>query len=172
MEGDRMIGFSESVVEQAALAWLESAGWQIRNGAEIAPGEPAAERDDYGQVVLAQRLRDALARLNPSLPAEALDDAFRKLTRPEGAELIVRNRGLHRLLVDGVTVEYRLPAGRHGDAEGAIRGAQARVIDIDDPARNDWLAVSQFSVKENAHSQPLGAANNLSAPVFVSRCHD
>src|SRR3989449_6178002 len=139
-------GVTESVVEQAALAWLESVGWQVRNGAEIAPGEPAAERDDYGQVVLAQRLRDALARLNPSLPAEALDDAFRKLTRPEGAELIVRNRALGRLMVDGVTVEYR-------DAEGSIRGAQARVIDFDDPAGNDWLAVNQFSVVENKHSR-------------------
>ena len=97
-------------------------------------------------MVLAQRLRDALARLNPALPAEALDDAFRKLTRPEGADLIVRNRALHRLLVDGVTVEYR-------DAEGSIRGAQARVIDFDDPAGNDWLAVNQFSVVENKHSR-------------------
>ena len=106
-----MSTFTESVVEQAALAWLESAGWQIRNGVAIAPGEPAAERDDYGQVVLAQRLRDALARLNPTLPAEALDDAFRKLARPEGAELVARSRALHRLLVDGVTVEYRRPDG-------------------------------------------------------------
>lgn len=97
-------------------------------------------------MVLAQRLRDALARLNPELPAEALEDAFRKLTRPEGAELIQRNRALHRLLVDGVTVEYR-------DAEGAIRGAQARVIDFDDVQANDWLAVNQFSVVENKHSR-------------------
>ena len=52
-------------VEQAALAWLESVGWSVRHGAEIAPGELAAERSDYGQVVLEQRLRDALARLNP-----------------------------------------------------------------------------------------------------------
>ena len=141
-----MHAFTESVVDQAALAWLESAGWQVRNGAEIAPGEPAAERDDYGQVVLARRLRDALARLNPALPAEALDDAFRKLTRPEGADLIVRNRALHRLLVDGVTVEYR-------DGDGGIRGAQARVIDFDDPAGNDWLAVNQFSVVEQKHSR-------------------
>ena len=136
--------FTESVVEQAALAWLEGAGWSVRNGADIAPGEPAAERDDYGQVVLAQRLRDALARLNPALPAEALDDAFRKLTRPEGAELVARSRALHRLLVDGVTVEYRA-------ADGEIRGAQARVIDFDRPSANDWLAVNQFSVTENKH---------------------
>jgi type I restriction enzyme R subunit len=138
--------FTESVVEQAALAWLESAGWQIRNGAEIAPGEPAAERDDYVQVVLAQRLRDALARLNSALPAEGLDDAFRKLTRPDGAGLVVRNRALHRLLVDGVTVEYR-------DSDGSIRGAQARAIDFDGPTGNDWLAVNQFSVVENKHSR-------------------
>ena len=140
-----MTRFSESVVEDAALAWLEGVGWQVRNGAEIAPGEPAAERDDYGQVVLAQRLRDALARLNPALPAEALDDAFRKLARlgldTAGADLIVRNRALHRLLVDGVTVEYR-------DAGSSIRSAQARVIDFEDDNGNDWLAVNQFSVVE------------------------
>jgi type I restriction enzyme R subunit len=138
--------FTESVVEEATLAWLESVGWRLRNGAEIAPGEPAAERDDYGQVVLAQRLRDTLARLNSALPSDALDNAFRKLTQPEGADLIVRNRTLHRLLVDGVTVEYR-------DADGSIRGAQARVIDFDDPTSNDWLAVNQFSVVEQKHSR-------------------
>ena len=140
-----MSRFNESTVEQAALAWLEGAGWQVRNGAEIAPGEPAAERDDYTQPILDRRLRDAIARINPGLPADALDEAFRKLTRPEGADLLARNRSLHRLVVDGVTVEYR-------DADGNIRGAQARVIDFDDPASNDWLAVNQFSVVENAVS--------------------
>ena len=76
-----MRAFTESVVEQAALAWLEFIGWTVRNGAEIAPGELAAERTGYSQVVLPQRLRDALARLNPALPTEELDDALRKLTR-------------------------------------------------------------------------------------------
>lgn len=145
-----MSAFTELVVEEAALAWLAGVGWRVCNGAEIAPGEPAAERDHYGQVVFAQRLRDALARLNPVLPAEAVEEAFRKLTRlgsdTAGADLIVRNRALHRLLVDGVTVEYR-------DAGGSIRGAQARVIDFDDPAGNDWLAVNQFSIIENKHSR-------------------
>ncbi len=134
-------GFSESVVEQATLAWLESVGWAIVGGAEIAPGETGAERESYTQVILERRLRDALARLNPALPSEALDEAFRKLIRVDGAELIQRNRALHRLLVDGVTVEYR-------DGQGAIRGAQACVIDFDQPEANDWLAVNQFSVTE------------------------
>jgi type I restriction enzyme R subunit len=140
--------FTESTVEDAALAWLESTGWQVAHGLDIAPDMPAAERGGYGEVVLAPRLRYALARLNPELPADALEDAFRKLTRPEGADFIQRNRALHRLLVDGVTVEYR-------DAEGAIRGAQTRVIDFDTLANNDWLAVNQFSVVENKHSRRL-----------------
>lgn len=139
-------GVTESVVEQAALAWLEAIGWRIAHGPDIAPDTLLAERRDYSEVVLAQRLRDALARLNPDLPAEALEDAFRKLTRPEGADLIQRNRAVHRMLVDGVTVEYRA-------ADGAIRGAQARVIDFDDPDNNDWLAVNQFSVTENKHTR-------------------
>ena len=138
--------FTESVVEEAALAWLESVGWRTAHGPEIAPDVPGAERRDYGEVVLAQRLHEALVRLNPALPADSLEDAFRKLMRPEGADLIQRNRALHRLLVDGVTVEYR-------DGEGAIRGAQARVIDFDHVPTNDWLAVNQFSVVENKHSR-------------------
>jgi len=139
-------GVTESVVEQAALAWLEATGWHVAHGPDIAPDMPAAERADYGEVVLAERLRDAVARLNPELPVEALEGAFRKLSRPEGTDLVQRNRALHRLLVDGVTVEYR-------DAEGAIRGAQARVIDFDDSTNNDWLAVDQFTVTENKHTR-------------------
>src|SRR6266481_5463579 len=95
-------GVTESVVEQAALAWLEAVGWRVVYGPDIAPDTPAAERRDYGEVVLTQRLRDALARLNPTLPAEAIEDAFRKLTQLQGAELMTRNRALHRLLVNGV----------------------------------------------------------------------
>ena len=139
-------GVTESVVEQAGLAWLESVGWPVRHGVDIATGEPAAERADYGQVVLERRLRDALVRLNPELPAEALEDAFRKLTRPEGAELVARNRAVHRLLVDGVTVEYRT-------SDGEIRGAQAQGVDFEDVEANDWLAVSQFTVAENKRSR-------------------
>jgi type I restriction enzyme R subunit len=91
-------------------------------------------------------LRETLARLNPDLPAEALEDAFRKLIRPECADFVVRNRGMHRLLVDGVTIEYRT-------ADGDIRGAQARVIDFDRVEVNDWLAVGQFSVLEIKHTR-------------------
>ena len=141
-----MTGFTESVVEQAALAWLESVGWRVVNGAEIAPCAPDAERESHGQVVLERRLRDALARNNPKLPSDALDDALRRILRPEGVDPIPRNRSLHRLIVDGVTVEYR-------DDDGGIRGAQAAAIDFDRPEANDWLAVNQFTVAENKHAR-------------------
>ena len=141
-----MTTLTESTVEEAALGWLAGLGWSVAHGPDIAPDTPGSERADYGEVVLERRLRDALARLNPDLPAEALDDAFRELIRPEEAAQEARNRAFHRLLVNGVTVEYR------GD-NGAIRGAQARAIDFDDPASDDWLAVNQFTVVENKHER-------------------
>ena len=141
-----MTTLTESTVEEAALAWLESLDWRIVHGPDIAPDTLNAERLDYGQVVLEQRLRDALTRLNPDLPAAALDDAFRQLNRPEGPTLETRNRAFHRMLVEGVTVEY------HTD-EGAVRGSQVRMIDFDDPTNNDWLAVNQFTVVENKNER-------------------
>ena len=138
-------GFTESVVEDAALAWLESLGYAVKHGPEIAPGELFAERENYGQVVLADRLRQALVRLNPALPTEAIDDAFRKITCLEGATLDAKNRAFHRLLVDGVTVEYRI--------DDSIRGAQARLLDFENPDNNEWLAVNQFTVVENKRNR-------------------
>ena len=141
-----MTTLTEATVEQAALDWLSELGWGVVHGPDIAPGADRAERSDFGQVVLEHRLRDALAELNPSLPDSALDDAFRKLTRPEGSTLEARNRAFHRMLVDGVAIQYQVPSG-------AIRGDQARVIDFKEPDNNDWLAVNQFTVTENKHNR-------------------
>lgn len=137
---------TESEVEDAALTWLESLGFAVKYGPEIAPGELFSERKDYDQVVLGQRLRDALDKMNPDLPPEALDDAFRRIIRPEGPTLEARNRAFHRQIVDGVTVEYRRD-------DGAIAGAQARVLDFEEPENNDWLAVNQFTVSENKRTR-------------------
>ncbi|MFZ3358405.1 MAG: type I restriction endonuclease [Xanthobacteraceae bacterium] len=135
--------FTESIVEEAALGWLEALGYAVLHGPSIAAGEPAAERKDpnYRDVILEYRLQSALARLNADLPSEALEDAYRKLIKLDAPSLIERNRALHRMLVDGVTVEYRRK-------DGSIAGAQARVIDFDDADNNDWLAVNQFTVAE------------------------
>ena len=139
-------GFTESVVEDATLAWLESLGYAVLHGPDIAAGMVGAERSDpnYRDVVLEGRLRQALVQLNPDLPPEALEDAYRKLTRTDAPSLQERNRAVHRMLVDGVTVEYRRK-------DGSIAGAQAQVIDFDKADNNDWLAVNQFTVAEGQH---------------------
>jgi type I restriction enzyme R subunit len=87
-------GFAESTVEAAALAWLADSGFAVAYGPEIAVGQLGAERSGptYRDVVLEWRLREALVRLNPELPQEALDDAFRKIVRADGPSLIERNR--------------------------------------------------------------------------------
>ena len=141
-----MTTLHESDVEDAALEWLRELGWRVAYGPDIAPDTPASEREDYGQVVLERRLRDALGELNPALPASAIDDAYRKLTRPEGATLEARNRAFHRMLVNGVEVEYP-------DGDGRVRGGHVRVIDFADPANNNWLAVNQFTVTENRNTR-------------------
>ena len=141
-----MTTLTEADVEQIALEWLNTIGWTVTHGPDIAPDASTHERSGYDQVVLERRLHDALAARNPDLPDSALDDAFRKLTHPAGATLEARNRAFHRLLVDGVTVEYPTQ-------DGSIRGAQARVVDFENPDANSWLAVNQFTVSENKNTR-------------------
>jgi type I restriction enzyme R subunit len=133
--------FTESIVEDAALAWLEEQGYTVLHGPDIAPGEPAAERADYGQVILEERLRQALQRLNPHAPPDALDEAFRRLTKVDTPSLVVNNHAIHRFLVEGVPVEYQR-------ADGSFRGDLVRVLDYDEPRHNEFLAVNQFTVVE------------------------
>ena len=89
-------GFTESISDPAALAWLESIGYTILSGPEIAPGEAAAEREHYGQVVLEGRLREALRRLNPAVPSDAIEEAFRKLARPDSPSLTANTSPIRR----------------------------------------------------------------------------
>jgi type I restriction enzyme R subunit len=138
--------FTESIVEEAALAWLDGLGYSILYGPTIAPGEAAAERADYGQVILADRLRQALRRLNPHAPPDALEEAFRKVTRPDAPSLVGVNHTVHRYLVEGVPVEFQR-------ADGSMGGDQIRLLDYDAPANNEFLAVNQFTVVENKHER-------------------
>src|SRR6266446_5067237 len=100
-------GINESVVEQAALNWLRGLRYDILSGLAIAPGEPAAERSDYMQVFLFDRLQTKLEDLNPKIPLEGLEEALRKVRLVSHPTLIENNRAFHRLLVEGVDVEYR-----------------------------------------------------------------
>lgn len=107
-----MTAFTESIVEDAVLAWLETLGYWVLHGPDIAAGLLSAERSDlnYRDVVLVARFRQVLVRLNPDLPGEALEDVCRKLTLADALSLLECNRPLHRMLVDGIAVEVRQPS--------------------------------------------------------------
>ena len=137
-----MEGLNESHVEDAALSWLAELGYATVNGLELGPDSSAPERENYGEVLLLTRLREAIDRLNPGLTAETRSEVLAKLRNAETPLLIAENRRLHRYLVEGVPVEVRRP-------DGTVSGEQARLIDFDDPAANDWLAANQFRIIEN-----------------------
>jgi type I restriction enzyme R subunit len=139
--------FSESVVEEATLAWLEGLGWFVVHGPEIAPGEADSERSDYRVVTLDGRLHAAIKALNPHLGADQILEVSRKVCNPEGSSLEMRNRAFHRMLVNGVTVEYKAE-------DGSIRGTQARIIDFDEPNHNDFLAANQFTILGEDERRP------------------
>lgn len=133
---------NEDAVEQAMLEWLGSLGWSVAHGPDISPPEaktPGTERASYREVILAQRLGDAVTRLNPHIPAGACDDALRLVLNPNVPGLVTANRQFHRWLVDGVPVQYQ--------KDGETRGDRVRLLDFANVAANDWLAVNQFSVQ-------------------------
>jgi type I restriction enzyme R subunit len=135
--------FTESVVEEAALVWLAGLGYAVADGPEIVESERGG---DYRRVILEDRLRQALGSLNPKVPAGAIEEAFRKLTRPDSPSLVAGNHAMHRLLVEGVPVEYQR-------SDNSLGGDIVRVIDFDDPDNNDFLAVNQLTVVENKHER-------------------
>ena len=136
---------TEAAVENAALAWFRELGFTVLNGADIAPDGPQAERSSYREVVLWGRLRAAIARLNPGLPAEQVEIAARMVGHPNIPGLVSANAHVHGLIVGGVPVEVR---------DGAeTRGALARVVDFDNPNLNDWAVVNQFTIEGPKHTR-------------------
>ncbi len=133
---------TESDVENQILEYLAGLGWSVAFGPDIGPDGDHPERRDYRDVTLPERLREAIRKLNPQLPADAVEEVARKATLAENPSLVVNNRSFHKLLVEGVPVEY---AGKDG-----LVHDHARLIDFDKPADNDFLAVNQFTVVENS----------------------
>ncbi|MEQ1593341.1 MAG: type I restriction endonuclease, partial [Thiobacillaceae bacterium] len=140
------MSLNESTVEDAALEWFGELGYAIGHGPHLAPGEPAAERNSFGDVVLVGRLREAIRRLNPAIPDEAQEDAVRRVLRVGTPSLTQTNRAFHRMLRDGVAVEYPR-------MDGSIAGDHVRLFDFENAGANDWLAVNQFTVIEGQHTR-------------------
>lgn len=135
-------GFNEDMVEQAALSTFQELGWAFAPPDTIGPDGSAPERASYGDVILSTRLAEAVARFNPAIPEEARAEAIRQLHTAVTPDLTEENRRLHRLLTEGVDVEFTGP-------DGVIKGGKVWLIDFDNPAANDWLVTQQFTVIEN-----------------------
>ena len=117
------MSLKETIVEQAALRWFKELGYSVAHAPHLAPGEIATERSSFADVVLVARLRDAIARLNPAIPSDAREEALRKVLRHDAPSLVGNNRAFHRMLRDGVPVEYRRD-------DGSIAGDHVRLIDF------------------------------------------
>ncbi len=140
------MSLNESVVEDAAISWFAQIGYTVGHGPNLAPGEPGAERSSFADVILKERLQDAIPRLNPLIPQEAQEDALRKVLRLEASTFVGSNRAFHKMLRDGVEVEYQRP-------DGSIAGDHVRLVDFSDPAANDWFVVNQLTVIEAQHNR-------------------
>jgi len=133
----------ESDVEENVLAALEDLGYEIARGdsERYLPGGRDALRADYKDVVLVERLRQALKKVNSSITEEATDWAVKQVLRSESHKLIADNESFHKLLVDGIDVPFQ--------SSGAERYQKVWLFDFEDPENNDFLATNQFTVIEN-----------------------
>ncbi|MDA7417744.1 type I restriction endonuclease subunit R [Xenophilus arseniciresistens] len=136
---------TEDQLEQEALAWLVDVGYTSRHGPDIAHDGASPERASYRQVVLEGRLRDAIERLNPGVPAAARSDALKQVLELGTPVLLAANRQFHRMLVAGVPVQYQ--------KEGDTRGDFVRLIDWAQASKNEWWAVNQFTVRGPHHTR-------------------
>ena len=136
---------TEDHLEQEALGWLTEVGYDTLYGPDIAPDGANPERAGYQQVLLPFRLREAIRRLNPSIPVAAREDALKQVLDLGIPSLLSANRYFHKLLVGGVPVQYQ--------KDGETRGDRVRLIDWTNPAKNKWLAINQHSIKGPHHTR-------------------
>jgi type I restriction enzyme R subunit len=132
----------DTLVEQPAIAWLchrPGLAWSHVHGADLAPDAPARARKLWSDVVLIERLRSMITRINPKLPPDAVQLVIDRALTGTSPVLIEDHRGFHELLLSGVPVSYV-------DREGVERHDRAWLVDFDDPANNEFVAVNQFTI--------------------------
>tara|TARA_R110002072_G_scaffold158989_4_gene310083 strand:+ start:23546 stop:26635 length:3090 start_codon:yes stop_codon:yes gene_type:complete len=144
-----MTYLDESKLEIATIDYLRDLGYDYIHGPQIAPDGDDPEREDYGQVNLVERLRQALYRINPNVPNDAIEEAFRIITRSESPSLIINNRAFHRLLTEGVDVSWQ--------EDGSERHGKVWIIERD-PIKvdnNEFLVINQYTViEDNRNRRP------------------
>ena len=135
---------TENEIEEIALSYLQSLGYNYLNGLVISPDGEHPERQ-YSDVMLAIRLRDAIDKLNPTLGQDAKEDALKKVLRTDSPNLLINNETFHKYLTQGVDVEVRTADG--------IRGQKVYIVDFENPENNEFLAVNQFTIIEGSQNK-------------------
>ncbi|MGM0982979.1 MAG: type I restriction endonuclease subunit R [Pseudomonadota bacterium] len=130
---------TEDQLERLCLEWFAEGGWEIAHGPDIAPDALTPERADYRQVLLIGDLEAAIRRLNPHLPDDAVEQALAVVRKPESLDVVVSNRAFHRLLLDGVPVEYK--------RDDEIVHDRALLVDFAELSANRFRAVNQFTLQ-------------------------
>ena len=136
-----MVKLNESEIELLAIERLQALGFDYVYGPDIAPDSANPERESFADILLLSRLRKAVARINPTLPAAALDEAIKTIQRISSPELLANNEAFHRLLTEGVNVSYQKDSNTRGDL--------VWLIDFANPDNNEFVVANQFTIIEN-----------------------
>ncbi len=134
--------FCESHLEEATLDWFEELGYEVIFAPDIAPDGEYPEREDYSDVILKERLREALIRINPKLPEDAIAEALRRILIPQSPSLLMNNKSFHKLITDGIDVPVK-------QTDGSYRTEKAYIFDFEKPLNNEFLVANQFTVVEH-----------------------
>lgn len=140
-----MTRIREDHLEDYVINELVGQGYNYIYGPDIAVDGSAPERASYQEVILVDRLRKAVRRLNSQVPAEAEEQAIREVLRLNSTDLLTANERFHFLMANGVEVEYR--------ENGEDRAGLVHLIDYNFPDNNEFLVVNQFTVIENSNNK-------------------
>ena len=132
---------TENIIEESAIEILQSQGWEYANGKEISPEGLFCERENYSQIVLVNRLRNAIAKINPEIPIDAQEAAVQKVLRIASPEMLHNNEEFQRLLVEKVKIPYQ--------QNGNERSHEVALIDFDNTSNNQFSVVNQYTIIEN-----------------------
>ena len=156
-----MFKYNESELEVATLEWLEELGYDIIEGPDIAPDGDSPERYSFQDVVLVDRLRDALRKINPTIDTKVIEEAVQKIAANASPNLILNNKQFHKLATDGIEIQLQ-------GKDGYNPTVSVYIFDFENPQNNDLMAVNQFTIIEgqsNKRPDVLVFVNGL--PVVV-----
>ncbi|MDI6879233.1 MAG: type I restriction endonuclease subunit R [Desulfitobacteriaceae bacterium] len=134
--------FCESHLEEATLEWFEELGYEVVFAPDIAPEGEYPEREDYSEVILSERLKEALIRINPKLPSDAIEEAFRQIIIPKSPSLLMNNKSFQKMITDGIDVQVKQP-------DASYKTEKAYVIDFEKPLNNEFMVTNQFTIIEH-----------------------